>query len=124
MNALFDGEAKRFLGNSFRWHNPVSFNDKRHFMNKTELIDALAEKTDLSKMAAGRSLDALVEIITETVARGEDVTLVGFGSFKANARAARTGKNPKTGEVLNIAATTVPAFKPGASFKAAVAKKG
>ena len=91
-------------------------------MNKTELIDALAEQTDTSKAAAARSLDALIDIITAIVARGEDVALTGFGSFKAARREARTGKNPKTGEPLNIPATTVPKFSAGAVFKAAVAK--
>jgi DNA-binding protein HU-beta len=92
-------------------------------MNKSELIEALATKTDTSKAAAGRALDALLEIITTTVAKKQDVALIGFGSFKAVKRAARKGKNPKTGEALKIAATTVPRFTAGASFKAAVAPK-
>jgi DNA-binding protein HU-beta len=92
-------------------------------MNKSELIDALSAQADLSKAAAGKSIDALVEIITAAVAKGDDVALVGFGTFKPAKRAARTGKNPKTGEVLNIAATTVPKFSAGATFKAAVAGK-
>ena len=92
-------------------------------MNKGELIEALAAKSELSKAAAGRTLDALVEIVTATVAKKEDVQLIGFGTFKAAKRAARTGKNPRTGETLKIAATTVPRFTPGAAFKAAVAKK-
>lgn len=92
-------------------------------MNKTELIEALASKTDMSKAAAGRALDSLVEIITSTVAKKQDVQLIGFGTFKAAKRAARTGKNPRTGEALKIAATTVPKFTAGAAFKAAVAKK-
>ena len=92
-------------------------------MNKSELIEALAAKTDVSKAAAGKSLEALVEIITASVAEGNDVALIGFGTFKASERAERTGKNPKTGEALTIATTTVPTFKAGAAFKAAVAKK-
>jgi nucleoid DNA-binding protein len=92
-------------------------------MNKGELIEALAAKTELSKAAAGRTLDALLEIITTKVAKKEDVQLIGFGTFKAVKRAARTGKNPRTGEVLKIAASTVPKFITGAAFKAAVAKK-
>ena len=92
-------------------------------MNKSELIDALAAKTDSTKAAAGKAVDALVEIITAQVAKGNDVALIGFGTFKASKRAARTGKNPKTGEKLKIAATTVPTFKAGAGFKAAVAPK-
>ena len=92
-------------------------------MNKSELIDALAAKTDTTKVAAGQTLDALIDIITAEVAKGEDVTLIGFGTFKASQRDARAGRNPKTGETLTIAATTVPTFKAGAGFKAAVANK-
>ncbi len=92
-------------------------------MNKSELIDAIAAGADISKAAAGRALDATVSAITTTVAKGDNVTLVGFGSFKAAKRAARTGKNPKTGAAIKIPATTVPKFSAGATFKAAVAKK-
>ena len=92
-------------------------------MNKSELIEALATKAEVSKAAAGKSVDALVEIITATVAKGDTVALVGFGTFKPAKRAARTGKNPKTGEALKIAATTLPKFSAGATFKAAVAGK-
>jgi DNA-binding protein HU-beta len=92
-------------------------------MNKSELIDAMAAGADISKAAAGRALDAAVAAITTTVSKGDNVTLVGFGSFKAAKRAARTGKNPKTGAAIKIPATTVPKFSAGATFKAAVAKK-
>ena len=92
-------------------------------MNKSELVDAIAAGAELSKAAAARALDTTIEAITAAVAKGDQVTLVGFGSFKASARAARTGKNPKTGEALAIAATTVPKFSAGAAFKAAVAPK-
>ena len=92
-------------------------------MNKSELIEALATKVDISKVAAGNAIDALVEIITATVAKGGDVALVGFGTFKAAKRAARTGRNPQTGAALKIAATTLPKFSAGATFKAAVAGK-
>ena len=92
-------------------------------MNKSELIDALVKETDMSKAAAGRALNALVDIITKTVAKKQDVQLIGFGTFKATKRAARKGKNPRTGEPLKIAAATVPKFSAGASFKAAVNKK-
>ena len=92
-------------------------------MNKSELIDLIAADAELSKVAAGRALDAVVANITKAVAAGDSVALVGFGTFKAAERAAREGKNPKTGEVLQIAATTVPKFSAGATFKAAVAKK-
>ena len=91
-------------------------------MNKSELIDAIAESTELSKVSSGKALDAVIETIVKAVAKGDGVSLVGFGSFKAAARAAREGKNPKTGEKIKIAATTVPKFSAGATFKAAVAE--
>ena len=92
-------------------------------MNKSELIEALAKQADISKAAAGKSIDALVAIITTAVTKGDDVALIGFGTFKAVKRAARTGKNPRTGEALKIAATTLPKFSAGATFKATVAGK-
>ena len=90
-------------------------------MNKSELIDALASKADISKAAAGRTLDALVEEIMNAVATGDSVSLVGFGTFKQAERAAREGKNPKTGEKIQIKAATVPQFSAGATFKERVA---
>lgn len=93
-------------------------------MNKTDLIEAMAGKADLSKASAGRALDAVIEAVTEAVAKGDSVTLVGFGTFEARKRAARTGVNPKTGEKLKIAASTVPAFKAGKAFKDSVNAKG
>ncbi len=90
-------------------------------MNKTDLIAAIAEKTNQSKVATGEFLDAAVAVIEETVAAGDSVTLVGFGTFKAAARAAREGTNPKTGEKIKIAATTVPRFSAGAGFNTKVA---
>lgn len=92
-------------------------------MNKTELIAAVAAKSQLTKVDAGKAVDALLETIVETVAKGDDISLVGFGAFKATKRAAREGRNPKTGEKLTIAASTAPKFTPGAAFKQAVANK-
>ena len=92
-------------------------------MNKSELIDAIAESTELSKVASGKALDAVIETIVKAVAKGDGVSLVGFGTFKSSVRAAREGKNPKTGEKLTIAEAVVPKFSAGATFKAAVAKK-
>ena len=89
-------------------------------MNKSEFVDAIATRTELSKVASAKALDAVIETIVQAVASGDGVSLVGFGSFKATARAAREGKNPKTGEKIKIAATTVPKFSAGATFKAAV----
>jgi DNA-binding protein HU-beta len=93
-------------------------------MNKSELIEALATKAELSKVAAGRALDVLMDEIVTAVAKGDPVTLVGFGTFKSADRAAREGKNPKTGETIKIKATTVPKFSAGASFKDKVANRG
>ena len=92
-------------------------------MNKSDLIDAMATQAEVSKAAAGRALDAAIAAITAAVTKGDNVTLVGFGTFKSAKRAAREGKNPKTGEKIKIPATTVPKFSAGASFKAAVAPK-
>ncbi|HEX8978129.1 MAG TPA: HU family DNA-binding protein [Parasulfuritortus sp.] len=92
-------------------------------MNKSELIDAVAAKTDLSKAAAGRAVEAVLDVIADTVAKSDTVSVIGFGTFEARKRAARNGKNPKTGEAIKIAATTVPAFKPGKAFKDKVAAK-
>ena len=90
-------------------------------MNKSEMIDAIAARTELSKVACARALDAVIDTIVETVAAGEAVTLVGFGSFKASARASREGKNPKTGVKIQIRETVVPKFTAGATFKSRVA---
>jgi DNA-binding protein HU-beta len=91
-------------------------------VNKTELIAALSAKTDTTKADATRAVAALVEIITTTVAGNNEVQIIGFGTFKATKRAARTGKNPRTGEPIKIAASIAPQFKAGAAFKAAVNK--
>jgi len=92
-------------------------------MNKAELIEIVAKEADLSKAAAGSALDAVIAAIVKAVSRGDTATLIGFGTFKPSKRAARTGRNPQTGKELKIAATTVPRFTAGGSFKAAVAGK-
>jgi DNA-binding protein HU-beta len=92
-------------------------------MNKSELIDVAAAEADISKAAAGRALDAILDAVVKAVSKGDAVTLVGFGSFKSSKRAARTGRNPQTGKEIKIAATTVPRFTAGAGFKASVAGK-
>lgn len=89
-------------------------------MNRKELIDALASKTGSTKTAAEQNIAALIDVIGETLAKGDNITLVGFGTFEVRERAARTGRNPKTGAELKIAASKTPAFKPGATLKAAV----
>jgi len=90
-------------------------------MNKGELIDAVAAKAEVSKKDADVIVTAMVEAIMEAVASGDKVSLVGFGSFEPRDRQAREGRNPKTGETLKIAATTVPGFSAGKGFKQLVA---
>jgi DNA-binding protein HU-beta len=90
-------------------------------MNKGELVDAIAGKANVTKKEADAILSAALETIVESVCKGEKVTLVGFGSFEKRQRQAREGRNPKTGESMTIAATTVPAFSAGKQFKETVA---
>lgn len=89
-------------------------------MNKSELIDAIAESADISKAAAGRALDATVAAVTESLKKGDMVTLVGFGSFYVGARAERDGRNPQTGKAIKIKAAKVPKFRAGKTLKDAV----
>lgn len=92
-------------------------------VNKSELVDAIAADTDLSKAAAQRALDSVVENIIKSVTKGGTVQLVGFGSFSTGKRAARIGRNPQTGEEIKIAAATTVKFSAGKAFKEAVNKK-
>lgn len=89
-------------------------------MNKSQLIDQIAAGADISKAAAGRSLDAIIDAVTEALKNGDQVSLVGFGSFVVRERAARTGRNPQTGKEIKIAAAKVPAFRAGKALKDAV----
>lgn len=89
-------------------------------LNKSELIDALAAKSDISKVAAANALDGLLEVITETLSRGDGISLIGFGAFTVGERAARTGRNPQTGAALKIPASRVAKFSAGAKLKAAL----
>lgn len=89
-------------------------------MNKAELIDAVAEASDISKASATRAVDAVIDNITDALKKDEQVTLVGFGTFVVRSRAARSGRNPQTGATIQIAASKVPAFKPGKALKDAV----
>ncbi|MFA0412530.1 HU family DNA-binding protein [Vibrio renipiscarius] len=86
-------------------------------VNKTQLVEKIAENSDLSKAAAGRALDAFIEAVSGTLQSGDQVALVGFGTFSVRTRAARTGRNPKTGEEIQIAEAKVPAFKAGKALK-------
>ena len=89
-------------------------------MNKTDLIDAIASAADLSKADAGRALDAVVDSITDSLKKGDPVSLVGFGTFQVKHRAAREGRNPQTGATIQISASNVPSFKAGKALKDAV----
>lgn len=89
-------------------------------MNKSELIDAIAASADLPKAAAGRALDSVVDSITDALKKGDQVSLVGFGTFSVKPRAARTGRNPQTGATIQISASNVPGFKAGKALKDAV----
>jgi len=89
-------------------------------VNKNELVDEIAEASDISKAAATRALDAAIDGITKSLQNADPVVLVGFGTFLVRERAARTGRNPRTGEPLEIAAAKVPAFKPGKALKDAL----
>ena len=86
-------------------------------MNKTELVAAIAEKTELSKKEAEKALKAFTDVIAEELAKGEKIQLVGFGTFEVSERAAREGRNPMTGETIQIAASKTPKFKPGKALK-------
>ncbi|MBF4223366.1 HU family DNA-binding protein, partial [Vibrio anguillarum] len=90
-------------------------------MNKTQLIDFIAEKSDLSKGQAKMALDMIINGVSDALAEGDQVQLIGFGTFKVNHRAARTGINPKTGQEIHIAAANVPAFVVGKALKDSVA---
>ena len=88
--------------------------------SKTDLVDSISAATGLTKRDSSAALDATLNSITESLVKGEKVQLIGFGNFEVRERAARTGRNPQTGKPIEIAATTVPAFKPGKALKDAV----
>jgi len=89
-------------------------------MNKAELVDSVAGAANLSKADAGRAVDAIVDSVTSALKRGEQVSVVGFGTFSVKHRAARSGRNPRTGETIQIKASNVPGFKAGKGLKDAV----
>ncbi|MDN4074571.1 MULTISPECIES: HU family DNA-binding protein [Fictibacillus] len=89
-------------------------------MNKTDLVNAVSEQTQLSKKDATKAVDAVFEAIAETLKEGNKVQLIGFGNFEVRERAARKGRNPQTGQEIEIAASKVPAFKPGKALKDAL----
>ena len=89
-------------------------------MNKSELIDHIAKHADISKAAAARALDSAIAAVTSTLKKGDSVSLVGFGTFAVGKRAARTGRNPRTGAAIKIKAAKVPKFRPGKALKDAL----
>jgi DNA-binding protein HU-beta len=89
-------------------------------VNKSELVEAIAQGADLTKAAATRALDSTINAITEALQQNDQISLVGFGTFTVKERAARTGRNPQTGEEIQIKAAKVPSFKPGKALKDAV----
>lgn len=91
-------------------------------MNKAELVSSVAEKTDLTKKDVEKAVTGILDSITEALSKGEKVQLVGFGTFETRARAARKGRNPQTGQEIEIAATSVPVFKAGKALRESVAK--
>lgn len=92
-------------------------------MNKAELVEAIAKKTDASNASVERMVNAFIETVTTSLTKGQAVQLVGFGSFGVTKRKARTGRNPRTGDAIKIAAAKVPRFSAGARLKAAVNNK-
>ncbi len=89
-------------------------------MNKAEMIDAIAAGADISKAAASRALDSMIDAVTDALKKGDTVSLIGFGTFVVRQRAARTGRNPRTGQTIQIAASKNPSFKAGKALKDAV----
>ncbi len=89
-------------------------------MNKSELIEAIAASADIPKASAARALDAMVDTVTDSLKKGDSVSLVGFGTFPVKERAARTGRNPQTGQPIEISAAKVPSFKAGKALKDSV----
>jgi len=89
-------------------------------MNKSELVAAVAERAELKRKDAAAAIDAVVDVISEKLGQGEEVSIVGFGTFSVKSRAERVGRNPRTGESITIAAAKTPVFKPGKALKEAV----
>ncbi len=89
-------------------------------MNKSELTDAIADNAGLTKADAGRALDAMIDSVSKALKKGDTVSLIGFGTFSVKKRAARTGRNPATGETIKIKASKTPSFKAGKAFKDAI----
>jgi DNA-binding protein HU-beta len=102
------------------WIVFLQLNQWKNIMNKSELIDAVSNKTEMSKADAARAVDGVIATVTEALKAGDQVTVVGFGTFLVRHREARAGRNPRTGETIQIKASNVPAFKAGKALKDAV----
>ena len=118
-DALGDSADCDVWGRSLDWGNSLN-QSMGESMNKGELIDAVAGSAGLSRADATKAVDAVLDSITSTLANGGSVSLVGFGTFSVKARAARSGRNPRTGETIHIPASNVPGFKAGKGLKDAV----
>ncbi len=92
-------------------------------MTKTDLVEAMAQSADITKVAAAKAMDTLIQSIATALSKGEDVSIMGFGTFTTTERSERTGRNPQTGEPITIAASKSPKFKPGSILKDAVSPK-
>jgi DNA-binding protein HU-beta len=101
-------------------HNQINQHQRGALVNKTELIEHIAKHADISKAAATRSLEATIGAVKTTLKKGGSVSLVGFGTFAVGKRAARTGRNPRTGDAIKIKAAKVPKFRPGKALKDAL----
>jgi DNA-binding protein HU-beta len=111
MTQFFSRLSSQIIGN---------FDNKRKLVNKSELIDSIADAADISKACAARALDAAIDGITAALRKGDPVSLVGFGTFSVKHRPSRSGRNPRTNEEITIAASNVPGFKAGKALKDAV----
>jgi DNA-binding protein HU-beta len=100
--------------------NFLNLPDSEGKMNKSELVQKVAETAEIQKTVAAKAVDAVIESIRDSLKDGDTVTLIGFGTFTVRERAARTGRNPRTGDPINIKAAKVPVFKPGKALKDAV----
>jgi DNA-binding protein HU-beta len=108
---------KRLDINRLQGQNYFNNNEKGNHVNKAELIDAIAKSSDISKASAGQALDGALSAIKDALKKGQSVTLVGFGTFRVGKRAARTGRNPRTGAAIKIDAAKVPKFSAGKALK-------
>ena len=113
--------SRKYSSETTSYEYWIFFTEVKHFMaNKAEIIEKVAEAAGLTKKSATVAVDAVFETIQDSLAKGEKVQLIGFGNFEVRERAARKGRNPQTGEEIEIAASKVPAFKPGKALKDAV----